>query len=96
MTVQLSHDIRSMSFGGLDAQAQCDRNFLAAFAFGQELYDLALTWRQAIARAIAVIMPCVAFQISIQDHLGNAGSEEGLVAPQRVHSGYQITPGVGL
>ena len=44
--LQLLHDVMSVGLCRLDADVECGRNVLVTLAFGEELNDFTLTWRQ--------------------------------------------------
>src|SRR5690242_11669522 len=96
MTIETPHDVGAVSLGGFDAQIQGRRDLLAALAFRQELDDLALARGKAIAGSLRIGLGDFLVEVAVQDHLSDAGGEEGLVAANGVDGVDEVAACIAL
>src|SRR5580658_10744572 len=96
MAVEFAHDVGTMCLRRLHAQIERHGYFLAALSFGQQLYDLALAWRQALAMRGRFLRALIALQKPVQDHLRNARGKKRFVPPERFDSRHKIAPRIYL
>jgi hypothetical protein len=84
--------------GSLDADSQCDRNFLAALALSQKLDDLALSTCQATTKFMLDRWGLlgIATAKSIEHHVAGFGGEKGALYRKSFDRSHQIAIGIGL
>src|SRR5579862_2846632 len=94
MTIELPHQVRAVRLGCFEADSQNVRNFLAALALRQELYDFSLPCGYLRKSFLACLWP---FTWRCVHHLlGHSWGEEGFIRQKRLHTGYKITARICL
>ncbi len=91
--IELKHDVGAMGFGGVDADSEEVGDVLVAFAFGEELKDLAFTRSEAGTVSPGGIGG-IGSEILGSKGRGDAEREVGLVLADSIDGGEENTIGV--
>src|ERR1700693_1434321 len=94
MQLELAHDVGTMRFRGLHADAESHRHFLAAFSFGQQLHNFAFPRSESASENGHVIRNGILLAKAVQQHVRGARSEEGPTVTESLDSSDQIAVGV--
>src|SRR5215218_4002968 len=92
---QLPHRGGAMRLHRLDAEVQEARDLLVAFAFGEELHNLAFARRQALGRW-PLQRHLSPFEKAVQDNFRDTPGEVRLFLRQAFDGWNKLTHGIGL
>ena len=88
--------VRTVSFGGLDAEAESDSNFLRGLAFGNEFRSFSFTRSQEPADDSEGFVFAVRTQVPVEHHLRHFRRKESPAILESFHSGDKISSRIGF